>query len=269
MSAPGTKQAGRGNRRALTLLELVVVLVILVALAGLVVPMVGGLAFQSQSNAVMENLRRLQELIVNRYVPDMKGAYLASAASPGANPDGLPRGSPALPPQLKYLFVDPNAGTSAAGYNPTTGLGWNGPYALGGQGMYPGLSSSAASDGFVGGGTFGANNDPVPLDAWGNPIVVVPIHDTTHGQYYYALISAGSTGTLGSAIAGYAALQQPYASSQYSSSSGGTIWAVATPLEATITPGSASNANLDNASYGPVLTTTSDNTAYPYWLPLK
>ena len=280
-------------RRGLTLLEIVVVLVILVALAGLLLPMFGSLAFQSEANSTLENLRRLQELIINRYVPDMKDAYLTggssppSGSSPAANPDGLPRLSAnASPPQLKYLYVDPNAGTSSAGYNQGTGLGWNGPYVLTGQGIYPGMSSSAATNGFASGGAFGTNNDPTPLDAWGNPIVIVPVYNapngTSQGQLYYVLISAGSTGTLGSAVTAYGAAQAAYASTQYylgaggtltttppvPYTGGGTIWAVATPLTATVSSNTTGTANLDNASNGPTLT-FSLTESYQYWLPLK
>ncbi|HWC89213.1 MAG TPA: hypothetical protein VG433_06150 [Pirellulales bacterium] len=256
---------------------MVVVLVILAALAGLLLPLFGSLAFQSSTNATKENLRRLQELIINRHRPDMQGMYLASVTSPGANPDGLPRAAPASPPQLRYLFLDPNTNTTSAGYNPSTGLGWNGPYALSGQGTYPGMNSDALANGFVS-GAFGTSGDPIPLDAWGNPIVIVPIQDNTlggpsQGQYYYVLISAGSTGSLGTAVAAYGATQGPYTSTQYTGTSGGTIWAVATPLPATVTSTSSTAASgsssLDSASYGPTLTTTSDNATYQYWLPLK
>jgi hypothetical protein len=134
--------------------------------------------------------------------------------------------------------------------------------------------------------------DPTPLDAWGNPIVLVPIYDNTpggpsQGQYYYVLISAGSTdslrpsGTLGTAVAAYGALQGPYTSTQYPPTGtpyagSAPIWAVTTPLQATVTSSNAtSTGNLDNASYGPILTISPDNPGYStteqytYWLPLK
>lgn len=261
-------------------------LVILVALAGMVLPLFGGLAFQSATNATQENLRRLQELIINHHRPDMQGMYLAQGD--GANPDGLPRATPTSPPQLRYLYLDPNTNTTSAGYNPSTGLGWNGPYALAGQGTYPGMNSDAVANGFVS-GAFGTAGDPTPLDAWGNPVVIVPIRDTTdatHSQLYYVLISAGNTGTLGVAVAGYGQTSSSSTSTQYyiaddfiavtatppKSYTGPPIWAVTTPLTAAVSTTSSTvvdgSSSLDTATHGPTLTFSSTE-SYQYWLPLK
>ncbi|HEX3657836.1 MAG TPA: hypothetical protein VHV55_18745 [Pirellulales bacterium] len=256
MNAITTQHQQRQQRRALTLMELVVVLVILVALAGLLLPLFGGLAFQSSTNATKENLRRLQELIINHYVPDMRGMYLTQGTSPGANPDGLPRGTSTSAPQLKYLYLDPNANTTSAGYNPSTGLGWNGPYALAGQGTYPGMNSDAVADGFAYGANyaFGNTGDPTPLDAWGNPIVIAQITDQNNSTYYI-LLSAGSTGTLGAAV------------QQYNTTAGAApVAATVTATNSTVAEGSST---LDTATYGPTLTTTTDGVGYQYWLPLK
>jgi type II secretory pathway pseudopilin PulG len=235
------------RRRALTLIELVIVLVILVALAGLLLPLLGSLKPQSEAIATQENLRRLQEQIMNRYVPDMRGVYLFNAA--GANPDGLPRATPTASPQMKYLYSDPNAGTPSAGYNASTGLGWNGPYALAGQGVYPGMNPEAVHNGFAY-GTFGSAGDPTPLYAWGNPIIIVQITDQ-NSSTYYILLSAGPHETLGSAVSGY---------------TGAALAATVTTANSTVAEGSTS---LASATRGPTLTTSSDGFAYQYWLPLK
>jgi len=146
------------------------------------------------------------------------------------------------------LYVDPNLGTTSAGFNATTGLGWNGPYMLGGQGVYPGTNPAAALNGF--GAVFGSVGDPTPLDGWGNPIVIVQITDQTNSTYY-VLLSAGQKEMLGAAVSGYTG--SPIAA---------TVSTVGTtaPAGATV---------LDNVATARTLTTNSDGTIYTYWLPLQ
>jgi type II secretory pathway pseudopilin PulG len=244
-----SRRFGSRWRSALTLVELVVVMVVLVALSGILIPMFGNLTYQSKMGATMETLRRLQELIRVRYVSDMGGVFLTQGTPPGANPDGLPRATPTAAPQMKYLYVDPNAGTTSAGFNATTGLGWNGPYMLGGQGVYPGMNPNAAANGF--GSVFGSVGDPTPLDGWGNPIVLVQITDQTNSTYYVVL-SAGQTEKLGEAISpGY---------------TGPPIAATVSTVGATAAPGSSV---LDNVATTRTLTTNSDGITYKFWLPLQ
>ena len=61
-----THHNSSSSRRGLTLLELVVVLSILVALATLIVPNISWFGQKSQVVSTRENLQRLQELLVNR-----------------------------------------------------------------------------------------------------------------------------------------------------------------------------------------------------------
>jgi len=157
------------KRRGLTLLELLVVLLILIALATVVVPTIGMFGRKSQQVATRENLLRLQELLLDRYMVDM---------------NELPRpqnlvGPPARlnHPQLRYLFVNPD--TEDIG--PTPGMTllsdrrWNGPYVKHGGARY----QLDAAKGFV--AAYGVGDtegppvipgDPAILDAWGRPIVL-------------------------------------------------------------------------------------------------
>jgi hypothetical protein len=210
MKAHGaSRRSGSRRRSALTLLELVVVMVVLVALAGIVVPMFDNVNTLSQATATNESLRRLQDVIVNRYVPDMKGADIsygqyasAGLTTPAINPDGLPRGlagtAISFQPSLVWLFQNPassfGTGTAALAptFNHTSRMGWNGPYLTSGIGVYPGLNANATSNGFN--STYGTAGDPTVLDAWGNPIVIVYVYDPNQQspyQYYFVLLSAG------------------------------------------------------------------------------
>lgn len=189
-------------RAGLTLVELVVVMVILVALAGIALPLVGTVSDQARIDATNASLHRLQNVILNQYVPDMKGADIWAGLNPSGpviDPDGMPRSASTTAPnvpQLINLFVNPANGTTANSYNSVSRLGWKGPYLTSGLSMYPGVNSAAASEGFI--ATYGATGDQTVIDGWGNPIVIVPVEDTTSAspQYYHVLLSAGPTGSL-------------------------------------------------------------------------
>ena len=282
MTATDPELSRRNRRAGLTLVELVVVLVILVALASIVIPRADTAAEQGASDATNATLARLKEVIVNRYMPDTKGAafvgttYSGGSGDTTINYDGLPRmGSFNMPPQLVAMFLAP--GLSA--YNTSSHSGWHGPYITSSTAVFPGANpSTAAARGFLStsgtSGAFGnaANGtypgDPTVLDAWGNPIVMVPIFDTSYNQYYYALISAGPSGMLGPAVATYGALQGtstsrsipalaaarsircPHRSARRSRS---------IPPGLTATPRPAAR----------VLTITAGTEYYPYWMPLQ
>ncbi|HEX3657835.1 MAG TPA: prepilin-type N-terminal cleavage/methylation domain-containing protein [Pirellulales bacterium] len=279
---PRTRQRHRGG---LTLVELVVVLVILVALASMIIPHADTAAEQARIDATNETLRRLRDVIVNNYMPDTKGAAFTGTTFSGTtgdgtiNYDGMPRmGSLNMPPQMACLFLAPGLQQ----YNTTTHFGWHGPYLTSGTAVFPGGNpTTAAARGFLptsgtsgafGNATSGTTyaGDPTVLDAWGNPVVMVPIHDTSYGQYYYALISAGPTGVLGPTVAAYGAnAASSYTNTQYGSagSSTGAIWAVAAPLSATIAVDTTGLNN--NAPTGARVLTISAAEYYPYWIPLQ
>lgn len=204
-----SRRSGSQRRSALTLLELVVVMVVLVALAGMVVPMFDSVNTQTQSATTLASLRQLQTLILNTYVPNMKGADISNGgwssyglSAVPINFDGLPRGLTTSgilnQPSLVWLFQNPacvcGAGTaaSAPSFSYTTNLGWNGPYLTAGISVYPGLNANAASNGFT--STYGSAGDPTVLDGWGNPIVIAYVYDPSQQspyQYYFVLLSAG------------------------------------------------------------------------------
>ena len=201
------------RRRGLTLLELLVVLVILIATATLIVPVVGGLGGKSQQVTARENLGRLQELLVNQYKADMGDLPRPNAAYRSS------QGLPPLPdtPQLKYLFVNPDTEDLTPSATLPSGRIWRGPYVLHrGSRLPPAtilVNGSRSANPFYGGQTpsdtgvciygvadvvDGSGNvtkygDPTVIDAWGNPIVIQePASDKTYAR----LVSAGPNGVI-------------------------------------------------------------------------
>jgi prepilin-type N-terminal cleavage/methylation domain-containing protein len=157
------------RRQGLTLLELLIVMTILVALATLIVPTMGYLGRRSQALAARENLQRLQELIVNRYWADM-GELPGPALDLDGNvlePDREDH------PQLRYLFVNPDRAANPndpfifeRNRNILSGRSWQGPYISHSGARYALMDA----DGFT--TLYGLDGDPAVLDAWGRPIVL-------------------------------------------------------------------------------------------------
>jgi len=176
------------NRRALTLMELVLVLAVLIALTAIATPLIQNTAENSRETATMTTLVRVRDLLVNTYRPDM-GGY--------PEPNALVKDADRLQyPQLRYLFLNPKTETPVADFNPTTAIGWRGPY----------LQHLAANNyvldvtrGFT--NLYGKNAiDPIVPDAWGNPIVLQykEIFDVNGRPIldYSRLVSAGPNGIL-------------------------------------------------------------------------
>lgn len=106
---PGPRQA-----RGVTLIELAVVLLILIALAGMLVPMFSGTGQYAQCIATDHTLANLRDAILG------SGGQPGYLSDLGKMPDS----------NLGYLFNQP-PGTSK--FNPTTQRGWRGPYLNGGS----------------------------------------------------------------------------------------------------------------------------------------
>jgi prepilin-type N-terminal cleavage/methylation domain-containing protein len=218
------------RRQGLTLLELIVVLVILVALAGLVVPQLTGTNKQAAITATNQSMKQLQTVITNRYFVDMQSTSTIAAGVVALGPSilGLPSpnvadgtgrvvintiGTATNYPQMHFLFVNPLSFSGSQYYaNPTyiatTGIGWNGPYLMSSGGVYPDPSAVRPGDaqnqtwshyGFT--SSYGSIGDSAVFDAWGSPIVMQlpPLSstdDATHSERYARLVSAGPDGLL-------------------------------------------------------------------------
>jgi len=189
--------------RGLTLLELLVVLAILIALATLLVPMVSFLGQRSQEVSSHENLYRLQDVLVNHYLADM-------GELPRPAHHLVVSGTRRNHPQLAYLFLNPDYHEDGIAGNDHDTSGnllsqrsWRGPYLLhGGAGYAVTDTDSDAATGTNFTNRYGENGDPTVLDAWGRPIVLQEPDANGDGAVdedearHVRLVSAGPNGRI-------------------------------------------------------------------------
>lgn len=177
------------QRRGVTLLEIVVVLVILATLAALVVPLVDGTVKQSREAATHASMTELRAVLVGRYWTDMNDVLPGTDGYPRPNPNALngrpPQAQPNPQPQLHFLFIAPGG---LDPYNSVARRGWNGPYLQHSGARY------AASD------LYGEPGDATVLDGWGHPIVLqvpaVGTSDVPDPKRHARLVSAGPDGVI-------------------------------------------------------------------------
>lgn len=173
--------------RGLTLLELLVVLVILMALGSLMIPTLSWVGERSQHIATRENLVRMRELLINKYYPDM--GDLPRPRLDRTTGNG-PNGEPARlnHPQLLYLFVNPDTHEDTLGLtndfvtstgNMLSGRRWQGPYVThSGSEYYANDIDGSLTTGTNYTSRYGVGDsatqigDPTVTDAWGNPLVI-------------------------------------------------------------------------------------------------
>lgn len=164
----------------MTLLELVIVMMILVALAGAVVAVLPGVSDNAVETTTDSSLTAIGRAIVG----GADGGGLQ--AGPAYRADLL-----ALPATIADLLRKP---TGASDFDPATRVGWRGPYLMHRGGRYS-ISGTFTAD-------YGADDDPAMLDGWGNPIVLqFPTRSGTdfsdeEKQTYVRLISAGPDGAI-------------------------------------------------------------------------
>ncbi len=174
-------------QRGVTLLELSVVLLILVALAGLAVPYVGGIGSTASCQTTDATMHAVKEAIMGGaagagFYTDTLGRY----PSPQSNPTSF---------SLTYLFEQ--GGWQS--YNSKTGVGWRGPYLMNG-GMSPGGLDTSFSSVYALANPTGKVHADITIntqvfDGWHRPIVLQIPYDTDHNSlsYNYArLVSAGA-----------------------------------------------------------------------------
>lgn len=203
------------RRRALSLVELLIVLVVLVVLGGLLIPVFTGVKERAESAATMATMRQIQQAILG---DGQNPGYFADMGELPRPCYGLPMGQPcrygtgiAPPglgrvdhPQLRYLFVNPlseettpyaNFGDLAT--NPATGIGWRGPYLQTGNGRYVveparGFTTRYGDETGPIPNTYPLGPDPAPLDAWGNPIVIQEPQEDPSAQVIPDLLRLGT-----------------------------------------------------------------------------
>jgi type II secretory pathway pseudopilin PulG len=184
------KRFHKTMQSGMTLLEITVVLLILIALAGLVVPYVGGTGGAAMCKATDATLQAVRQ------------AIMGGAAGPGYYADTLgyyPKASQASTDtayNLKYLFEQ----GSWDEYNPKTGVGWRGPYLLTGSVINSPLNASfgtvfnpdtPATTAYVHVDITTDTGSQV-FDGWHRPIILqIPYFDNAPQPDYARLVSAG------------------------------------------------------------------------------
>lgn len=150
------KQAG------MTLLEITVVLLILLALAGLAIPYIGGTSRKALCDATDVSMANIKRAIMDRYYLDTLGFFPKDTRSSTADY------------HLKYLYIQPSGWNS---FDPDTQTGWRGPYLQGGVQ----LNDAGKLDASFKDTSASPNNhvhvdlvtgDSVILDAWGRPFIL-------------------------------------------------------------------------------------------------
>lgn len=144
---------------ALTLLELLIVLMVLIAVAGIVVPNVTSTRNFAQQTATEQTLINVRTAILG--ADGKKGLW-----------HDLGERDEYLPLTMADLFItDPSTSplsfslpANLQTYDPNSRLGWRGPYLM---------------------------NGPTVLDGWGHPVVI-----QTPDAHYIRLVSTGEDGVL-------------------------------------------------------------------------
>ena len=202
------------RQQGMTLVELTVVLLILVALAGLAVPYVMGTGSTAMCQTTDATMQAVKAAIMGGpagtgYYADMLGKYPQDLQGLAAN----------TTPQynLHYLFSDRNSGGTRIHqpFNAKTGVGWHGPYLQSGGATLPSPSGLHDSFGSGTGSVFNPSTAPngtvhvlidnaagsQVMDAWHRPIVLqIPYYDDDGAGPHLAdyhmesarLVSAGS-----------------------------------------------------------------------------
>jgi len=157
------------NQKGVTLIELTVVLLILIALAGLTIPYIGGTSRKVLCDATDVSMANIKKAIMDRYYLDTLGYFPKDTKDKTVLTDY----------SLEYLMTKPDGWLV---FDPDSQVGWRGPYVQGGK------TNSFAVDGDDDSNktdelhsSFGnptyinkpvAVNDLVVWDAWGRPIVI-------------------------------------------------------------------------------------------------
>lgn len=154
------------TRQALTLAELVVVLFILVALAGVAAPLCSGQMSTAAQSTTQATLAQARDA-VDQYWRDTKFLTLDGVGSVATEANRF---------NLQWLFADPVTGVASNNFDRNTQSGWNGPYLLAAT-----TSPDAVIDGLV--------------DAWNRSLVVQYVNPGSDLRDV-RIVSAGADGVV-------------------------------------------------------------------------
>jgi prepilin-type N-terminal cleavage/methylation domain-containing protein len=172
--------------RGFTLVELLVVAMILVALAGILVPFFEKTFWDAPKQTTQVTLTNLRQIV------------MGNDASPGYFGDLRQ-----LPETMADLFVTPSyLPTALQTFDRNAARGWRGPYVQNQTGTYTVNATAGFTTGPNANGTgnpgYGNANDPAVMDAWNHPVVLqIPTGGTgTPNPLYARLVSAGPDGVI-------------------------------------------------------------------------
>ncbi len=157
-----TPERSHSMHHGFTLLELVAVLVILVALAGVVVPLVDGLEISTPTGDKTQ-----EEIVTQTTMQAIRDAIMGTPGQPGVWADVGQRAEN-FPQRISDLFSESTPASIAIGnFNPVTKIGWRGPYFVQATGKFD--FNGRHDDSFI---AYGVQDELTLLDAWGNPIII-------------------------------------------------------------------------------------------------
>ncbi len=155
------------TRNALTLAELVLVLCILVALAGVAIPIVSSNVSDAADSSTRASLAALRESMSD-YWRDTKHITLDGVTTQSSEADRF---------KTDWLFKSPVNGSTSAAFDPVLKQGWNGPYLM-----------CPTGDVVI-------HNGLVILDAWHKPIVTQYV-DPNATTKDVRIVSSGPDGVI-------------------------------------------------------------------------
>jgi len=187
----------KNHQQGMTLIELSVVLLVLIALAGLTIPYIGGTGRTALCQTTDASLQAVKQAIMGGaagvgFYDDMLGELPRDKA----NASGY---------NLGYLFSQGGWQT----YNPTTAVGWRGPYLQsGGAATPPSLNASFINVFDPTTNTTGtvhlaidASAGPQVMDAWHRPLILqAPYYGASYHPDQARLVSAGPDAVINTPI---------------------------------------------------------------------
>jgi len=183
------------NQKGVTLLELTVVLLILIALAGLAIPYIGGTSSKVLCDATDVSMANIKKAIMDGYYLDTLGRFPQDLAGLTANATFASRDY-----NLHYLFSDRNIGGGRIhkSFDPDSATGWrSGGYLQNGVVLANDLGGFSLLAGHI-----------AAMDSWGRPFVIQVVNNancidsgewgiTTNEDFCARLVSAGSGSGVG------------------------------------------------------------------------
>ncbi len=155
------------TRKGHTLVELVVVLSVLAALAGMLVPLFTGTIQNAQQVTTEHSLVSVRDA-VREYWRDTKHVTLNGITSVAIETNRL---------DISWLFANPVTGDATEDFSPNTLMGWRGPYLVSSTGgNVPVLSPSL-------------------IDAWNNQIAIQDV-DPSASLRDVRIVSGGPDGSV-------------------------------------------------------------------------